>query len=74
MCLVVGPGGDHKLILRVLHERAAEYLDESRLKDDLLAAIVRFKAHTLAQPNQQRPEVLWRYWLPAAAAARAPSR
>jgi pilus assembly protein CpaE len=51
----VGPAGDPKLILRALHQRAAEYLDESRLKDGLLAAIVRFKARHLAQPNLRAP-------------------
>jgi pilus assembly protein CpaE len=42
--LAVGPAIDPKLILRALHEGAAEYLDEAQLDAELAGALVRMKA------------------------------
>ncbi len=53
--LVIGPGGDPNLILKALHLHASEYLDEARLEDELSAAIVRFKARHVTQPQLRAP-------------------
>jgi pilus assembly protein CpaE len=41
--LVVGPAQDPKFILTTLHEGADEYLDETRLEDELAEALIRLK-------------------------------
>jgi pilus assembly protein CpaE len=42
--LVVGPADDPKFILTSLHEGADEYLDDSRLEEELAEALIRLKA------------------------------
>src|SRR6185369_14605765 len=41
--LVVGPAHDPKFILTTLHAGAYEYLDETRLEDELAEALIRLK-------------------------------
>ena len=41
--LVVGPANDPKFILTTLHAGADEYLDETRLEDEIAEALIRLK-------------------------------
>lgn len=50
--LAVGPVGDSNIILRSLHHGADEYVDLSKLEDELTAAIVRFKARKSSHGSQ----------------------
>jgi pilus assembly protein CpaE len=53
--LAVGPATDPKLILRALHEGAAEYIDQSHLKTELAGALGRLKARRAARSANHSP-------------------
>jgi pilus assembly protein CpaE len=53
--LVVGPADDPKLIMRMIHEGADEYLDASIVEQEISEAMIRFKARqTAAQDRRQQ--------------------
>lgn len=51
--LAIGPAKDPALILRVLREGAAEYLDETQMMPELTRAVARFKTRHAAKPAQE---------------------
>jgi pilus assembly protein CpaE len=53
--VVVGPADDPKLILRTLHDGADEYLDASRLEEELAATLARLKARQAPRPLDEEP-------------------
>jgi pilus assembly protein CpaE len=54
--VVIGPAENPKLILRILHDGADEYLDEAQLESELTEAIIRFKNRKAAEVVEPQHE------------------